>query len=235
VRELKRCLTLGEQYPLVIGPRDTAIDPHLRKRQAKTNRPPSPPQPRQRGRKPHDPGFDVRTALDFGTGVDLTAIAGIDAIHALTLGSELGTDFSQGPTVQHFARWLGWCPNGKQTGGQVKSRQTRQGKNRAATALRLAAWRLLRSQSYRGASLRRQRSRWGAPKAITATAHQRARMRYHLLRYGGEYLPKTEAEYAAQPRARREKSPHRRAKELGDELTKIAPASSSAEPATMGA
>jgi hypothetical protein len=41
--------------------------------------------------------------------------------------------------------------------------------NRAAHALRLAAWALMRSKSYPGAYLRRQRSRLGAPKAITAS------------------------------------------------------------------
>ncbi len=41
-------------------------------------------------------------------GVDLTAIEGIDAIHALTLVSELGTVLSKSPTVKHFTSWLGW-------------------------------------------------------------------------------------------------------------------------------
>ena len=69
-----------------------------------------------------------------------------------------------------------------------------------------------------GAYLRRQRSRLGAPKAITATAHKLARILYNLMRYGVEYMKKTEAEYADQERARQEKSFHRRAKELGYEV-----------------
>src|SRR5205807_286166 len=129
-----------------------------------------------RGRKPHDPRFDVRTALYYLMGVDLTAIEGIDELHALTLVSERGTDFTKWPTVKHFTSWLGLCPNWKKTGGKVKSSQTRQGKNRAAGALRLAAWSLMRSKSYLGAYLRRQRSRLGAPKAITAAAHRLARI-----------------------------------------------------------
>jgi hypothetical protein len=68
------------------------------------------------------------------------------------------------------------CPNGKNTGGQVKSSQTRKGKNRAARALLLAAWSLMRRQSDLGAYLRRQRWRLGAPKALSATAHKRARI-----------------------------------------------------------
>jgi NAD(P)H-dependent flavin oxidoreductase YrpB (nitropropane dioxygenase family) len=90
--------------------------------------------------------------------------------------------------------------------------------------LRLAAWSLLRSKSYLGAFLRRQRSRLGAPKAITATAHKLARIVYHLMRHGEAYVKKDEAAYAEQVRARVEKSFHRRAKELGYEVKKIEPA-----------
>jgi hypothetical protein len=70
----------------------------------------------------------------------------------------------------HFASWLGLCPDNRITGGQVLRRGTRHVINRAATALRLAASTLLRSQSYLGAQYRRFRSKLGAPKAITAMA-----------------------------------------------------------------
>jgi hypothetical protein len=231
VLELKLCLTMWEHYQKVIAQLDHAIDQQLQKMKAKTDLPPLPPKPRVRGRQPHDPTFDVRTALYYLTGVDLTLIEGIEEMHALTLVSELGTDFGKWPTVKHFSSWLGLCPNWQKTGGQVKSSHTRQGKNRAARALRLAAWSLIRSKSYLGAYLRRQRSRLGSPKAITAAAHQLARIVYNLMRYGVAYMQKTEAAYAAQVRARVEKSLHRRAKELGYELKKIVPASAAAEPA----
>src|SRR6059058_4191352 len=180
---------------------------------AQTELPPLPPKVRVRGRKPHDPAFDVRTALYYATGVDLTAIEGIDELHALTLVSELGTDFTKWPTVKQFSSWLGLCPNWKQTGGKVKSSKTRQGKGRAARALRLAAWSLMRSRSALGSYLRRQRSRLGAPKAITATAHKLARIVYHLMRYGAAYVRREEAAYAEQVRERQEKQLVRRAKE----------------------
>ena len=79
----------------------------------------------------------------------------------------------------------------------------------------------MHSKSYLGAYLRRQRSRLGAPKAITATAHKLARIVYNLLRYGVAYLKRDEAAYAEQVRDRLEKSLHRRAKELGFEGKKI--------------
>ena len=231
--ELHGCLTMWEAYQDVIAELDKVIAGQLRTMRRSTSLPPLLPKPRVRGKKPHDPKFDVRTALYYVTGVDLTAIEGIDALHALTLVGELGWDFTKWPTVKHFASWLGLCPNRKKTGGKVKSSQTRKGKNRAAGALRLAAWSLMRSKSYLGAYLRRQRSRLGAPKAITATAHKLARILYNLMRYGEAYVKQEEAAYAEQVRQRTEKQLHRRAKELGYELKKIAPPAANAEPPSV--
>jgi transposase len=228
VTELRCCLTLWDKYQQVIAELDTVIAGQLQAMRRQTALPPLPPQPRQRGRKPHDPSFDVRTALYYVTGVDLTAIEGIDAVHALTLVSELGTDFSKWPTVKQFTSWLGLCPNWKKTGGKVKSSHTRKGKGRAARALRLAAWSLLRSQSYLGAYLRRQRSRLGAPKAITAAAHKLARIVYNLMRYGLAYVQETEAVYAEQVRERQERQLQRRARALGFTVQKLEPAAAAA-------
>src|SRR5262249_1827718 len=223
VTELKLNLTMWEHYQRVIAELDGLIAAQLRAMQPRRSLPPLAPKPRLRGRKPHDPRFDVRTALYYLSGVDLTAIEGIDEIHALTLLSELGSDFTKWPTVKHFASWLGLCPNWKKTGGQVQSSQTRKGKNRAAGALRLAAWSLMRSKSYLGAYLRRQRARLGAPKAITATAHKLARIIYTLMRYGLAYMKQAEAAYAEQVQQRLEQQLQRRARELGYELKKIEP------------
>jgi transposase len=221
--ELRCNLTMWEKYQEVIATVDMAIAAQLRSMRRQTELPPLESKIRVRGRKPHDPRFDVRTALYYVTGVDLTAIEGIDELHALTLVSELGTDLSKWPTVKQFTCWLGLCPNWKKTGGKVQSSQTRRGKNRAARALRLGAWSLMRSKSYLGAYLRRQRSRLGAPKAITALAHKLARIVYNLLRYGVAYMKQTEAAYAEQVRERLEKQLRRRARELGFELKKLEP------------
>src|SRR4029078_12256260 len=109
---------------------DLEIASHLRTMRPTSTLPALPPKPRVRGKKPHDPKFDVRTALYFICGVDLTAIEGLDEIHALTLVSELGTDFTKWPTVKHFASWLGLCPNWKKTGGKGKESGARKGTKR---------------------------------------------------------------------------------------------------------
>lgn len=224
VTELRLCLRMWDAYQEAIGELDKEIATHLRTMRRASALPPLPKPARVRGKKPHDPGFDVREALYRATGVDLTAVEGIDAIHALTLVSELGTDFRKWPTVKHFTSWLGLCPNWRKTGGKVQSSRTRLGKNRAAGALRLAAWGLMRSTSYLGAYLRRQRSRLGAPKAVTATAHKLARVVYALMRHGVGYVKQSEAVYAEQTRQKVERQFHRRAKELGYEVKKVEPA-----------
>src|SRR5262249_52299254 len=99
--ELRCNLTLCQKYQEVIAELDGVIAQQLQAMRRKTELPPLAPKPRVRGRKPHDPRFDVRTALYYATGVDLTAVEGIDEVHALTLLSELGTDFSKWPTVKH--------------------------------------------------------------------------------------------------------------------------------------
>src|SRR5215469_10348006 len=213
--ELRCGLEMWEKYLEMIAVVDQAIAAQLRLMQRQTELPPLPPQTRKRGRKPHDPRFDVRTALYFAVGVDLTAIEGIDELNALTLVSELGCDYTKWPTVKQFTCWLGLCPNWKKTGGKVQSSHTRRGKNRAARALRLAAWSLVRSKSYLGAYLRRQRSRLGARKAVMASAHKLPRIVYHLVRYGMAYVKQTEEAYAAQVRERLERQLRRRAMELG--------------------
>jgi transposase len=128
--ELRGCLAMWQKYQEVIAELDKVIEHQLHAMAAQTELPPLPAKPRVRGYKPHDPRFDVRTALYYVTGVDLTAIEGIDEMHALTLVSELGCDFTKWPSVKQFTSWLGLCPSFKKTGGKVQSSRTRRGKPR---------------------------------------------------------------------------------------------------------
>ena len=219
--ELRCCFHMWEQYLKMIGEVDEAIAVQMRRMKKTTALPPLPPRKHVRGRRPHDPKFDVRMALYLMLGLDLTELEGLDELNALTLISELGTDMTKWPTVKHFTSWLGLRPNFKKTGGKVQSSHTRRGKGRAAYTFRLAAWSLIRSKSYLGAHLRRLRSRLGAPKAITATAHKLARILYNMMRFGAAYAKREESQYADEVKQKLEKSFHRRAKELGYEVKKI--------------
>ena len=140
-------------------------------------------------RKPQDnqPAFDLQTHLERISGVDFTQIDGMGALTVQTILSEVGLDASRFPTVKHFTSWLGLCPGSCITGGKVKNSRTRRVINRAANAFRMAAVAAGKTRSALGAFYRRLRTRLGAPKAVTATAHKLARLFYRLWSSGGTY------------------------------------------------
>jgi transposase len=177
------------------------------------------------GRRSHGhsaPAFDLRPELYRVSGVDLTRIDGIDVVTAQTLLSEIGVDMTAWPTEAHFASWLGLCPDNQTSGGKVLHRGTRRVVSRAATALRMAANSLFRSQSYLGAQFRRLRTSKGAPKAITAMAHRLARLVYRLLRYGHEYVDKGKEYYEQKLKEARVRSLKKHAQELGFQVIECA-------------
>jgi transposase len=134
------------------------------------------------------PLFDLHNYLSQITGIDLTAIPGIEAYSALKIISEVGLDMSRWKTSKAFASWLGLCPGNKVSGGKRQSGKTKRTANYAASTLRIAAGTLHRSQSSLGAFLRRLKSRMGSPKAITATAHKLAVIIYNMLKNKQEYV-----------------------------------------------
>jgi transposase len=111
------------------------IEAHL-KGMALPEVPPLAPKRRVRRRKDNEVTFDARQRLHHVTGVDLTAIEGIEESTALVGLSEIGTDMSRWPSEKHFGSWLGLAPNPRKSGGRVKSSATRPGVHRAAQALR---------------------------------------------------------------------------------------------------
>jgi len=134
---------------------------------------------------------------------------------AQTVISECGFDMSVFPTEKHFSSWLGLCPNNQITGGKVRKRSTRKVQNRAARALRLAAQSLHKSKSALGAFYRRMRARFGAPKAITATAHKLAVLVYRMLKHGMDYVDSGQKYYENKYRERVIKNLAKRVHEMG--------------------
>jgi len=167
------------------------------------------------------PPTTVDDALVRMSGVDLTAIDGIDTTTALKIISEIGTDMSRFKSAKHFASWLGLSPGTKVSGGKVLSSATRQVANKAAAALRMAAFTLFNSKSSLGAYLRRQRARLGTPKAITATAHKLARLIYAMLTHGTAYVDAGQEYYEERYRVRVIQNLKKRAHEMGFELVNI--------------
>ncbi|HEV2123009.1 MAG TPA: transposase, partial [Chloroflexota bacterium] len=175
---LQQAVTLYAVYQAQIAACDQQIEQYLATFTPVCTAAPPPPKARQRRGNPFQ--FDAHTQLYRMTGVDLTQIDGIDTVTALTVVSEIGLDMSRWKTVKHFPSWLRLCPETKGSGGKVLSSKTKPTANRAATALRIAAASLYRSQSALGAYLRRMTAKLGKPEAITATAHKLARLVYSM-------------------------------------------------------
>ncbi|MEZ4714319.1 MAG: IS110 family transposase [Caldilineaceae bacterium] len=174
---------------------------------------PLPDKPKRR--QANHPDFDLRTFLYLTSGVDLTAVDGIDVLLAQDIIAEIGTDMSKWKTEKHFASWLGLSPNNRSSAGKIKSRQTKKTKSRANKAFRLAAQSVARTQSAFGAFFRRIKAKHGAPVAITATAHKIARTVYHMLKHRTPYIDPGADAYNEQQRQRSLRHLQRQAKKLG--------------------
>lgn len=176
------------------------------------------PPARRTSRDKNSPTFDLRLSLYQMAGVDLTQIEGINVLTAQTVLAEIGLDMSQWPTVKHFTSWLGLCPYQDVSGGKVLKSRTKPSKNRAATALRIAAQALTHSHSALGNYYRLMRARHGPAKAITATAHKLARIIYHMLKHREPFDPDRLQRNQQQLQQRRLKHLKRQAAQLGLEL-----------------
>ena len=120
--------------------------------------------------------------------MDLTKIPGLGKLSIQNILSGVGLDMNKWPTEKHFSSWLGLSPSNKITEEKVFSTKTRKVVNRAATAFRLAAYSVGKSQTSLGAFYRRQKSRLGAPKAITATARKIACLFYIAMKFDITYV-----------------------------------------------
>lgn len=151
-------------------------------------------------------------------GTDLTAIPGLSTLTVQLFVTEIGTDVDRFETADQFASWLGLCPGTKISGGKVLCSRSRPGKPRLALALRQSATSLFKEKSAMGARYRRLRSRLGAPKALTAMAHQMARVIYAMVKnrcpYDGTFIAKLEEEYLRRQHA----TVQRLARQLGYQL-----------------
>jgi transposase len=224
---LRQSLAAFRHYQQLIAACDREIAQSLEQFESKldppVDPPPASPSPSNDGSKPKasEPSFDLQTHLHRIFGVDLTQVPGINVLTAQTLLAEIGPDLSRFPSGPEFASWLGLCSDNRVSGGKVLSVKTRKVKNRAATALRMAALSVHRSQSFLGHFYRRMRAKLGAPKAITATAHKLARILYHMVTTGHAYDETICAQNEVQNRKRMEARLRKQARELGLQLVAL--------------
>jgi transposase len=217
---LKQAVELFEEYGRQIVACDTKIAAALACLEKKADGATLPK--KKSTRRKNQPRFDARTLIFEMTGVDLTAIDGLEASSVLTILSETGTDMTAWPSDAHFASWLALCPNKWVTGGKPLAKKPPLiHPNRAAQAFRLAAQTLERAQCATGAFFRRIKSRQGRAVAIKATAHKLATIVYTLLKTRTPYRDEGVDYYEERYRERLFNSLQKKAATLGFHLTPL--------------
>ena len=217
--KLRQELTLYDKFQEMLAECDQVIEQCLCCFEEKIDMTVKPLAPKKKKkRRKNELYFDARGYLYKIIGVDVTMIDGLDSYSVLKLIGETGLDMHRWPTANHFSSWLGLAPGTKISGGVRLSGKTKPSANRAAEVFRVAAFTLSNSHSALGAFFRRLRTRLGAPKAITATAHKIARLFYTMIRFGKDYEDTGAAFYEEQYRARIIKNIQHKAQKFGFSL-----------------
>ena len=186
---IQQHLATWRHYQALIAATDTAIAAALPQIPNDPDAGDSPAGPGKRDQS--HMGFDARTVCHQKFGVDLTAIEGVGATTAMTILTEVGTDFSRFKNSGAFCAWLGLAPNKRITGGKVISSKTKRTRNRVNQALRQAASALRKSKSALGSLARSLERRLGSSRAVVAMAHRLARYVYAMITRGEAYLAKS--------------------------------------------
>ena len=195
--------------PELVGSEPTAKLPTKKKVRRKTSK--------------NQPEGPWQQELERFFGVDLTFIPGISVLTGLTLMTELGNDLRAFKTQHHFASWLCLCPDNETSASKVLRRRTRRSQNRVRQALRMAASSLHHDKSHLGDKYRRLRARLSPPKAITAMAHQLARIIWTLIT---RQVPFDLSLFAEQEKLNQQRQIKRLtafARNMGYQLTPLAP------------
>ncbi len=177
---LRHCLEAWRYHQTLVAQCEAEMQVYMRLLETQSSAPLPPPPKRPSTPQPNEP---LRQMLFAKFGVDLTAVDGVAAQTALTFLSEVGPDLSKFASAEHFASWLGLCPDNRISGGRKLAVATRKVTNRLAVALRMAAQSLYRTESPLGDFFRRMRAKLGTAAAVTATAHKIARVLYAMIRY----------------------------------------------------
>lgn len=133
--------------------------------------------------------FNATAYLKKILGINITEIFGISELSAMQIISETGIDMTKWATPKHFVSWLNLAPNNRISGGKMlKSKKDRK-KSKAGQAFQMAAFTLVRSHNWLGATYRRIALRHGAPVAVKAVARKIAIIFYQMIKNQVEFNP----------------------------------------------
>ncbi len=162
---------------------------------------------------------NLRELLWRKSGIDATALDGIDENSALLLFAELGgTDVSSWKSEKEFASWLKLCPGNNISGGKRRKSKRQPCLSYISQAFRMASLAAKRSNSALGAKIRCISGRADKSKGIKAGAHQLAVLYYNMCKHGWKYSRKGALDYEKAYNERRLASLKRSARSLGFEL-----------------
>jgi len=131
--------------------------------------------------------INVKDYLYKITGVDLTAIDGMEEKTVLEIISVTGLEMNKWPTANHFTSWLNLSPRPKISGGRVIGYQRRTSNNPATNCFRLAAQTMWQHKGTLGHLYRRLSYQKGSKKANKAVARRLAVIFYNMLKRKEEY------------------------------------------------
>ena len=143
----------------------------------------------------NDYSFKAVDYLKELTGVDLTALDGLEEKTIITIVSETGIDLSKWKSARHFSSWLGLSPRPKKTGEKVRGHFKGSVAGRAGQAFRSAASSLHHSKSHLGSFYRRLAFRKGSFAAIKATARKISVIFWNMMTNKEAYRKETASGY----------------------------------------
>jgi transposase len=177
----------------------------------------------KRAKKPRKNAMYFRNLRDLlweKSGIDATALDGVDENSALLLFAELGgTDVSCWSNEKAFGSWLKLCPGNNISGGKSRKSKRQPCSSYISQAFRMASLAAKKSDSGVGAKIRCISGRADKAKGIKAGAHHLAILYYNMCKHGWKYHRKGATDYEAAYNRRRLESIKRSAHSLGYDLT----------------
>ena len=176
----------------------------------------------KRAKKPRKNAISFRNLRELlwkKSGIDATALDGIDENSALLLFAELGgTDVSSWNNEKAFGSWLKLCPGNNISGGKRRKSKRQPCSSYISQTFRMASLAAKKSDSALGAKIRCISGRADSVKGIKAGAHTLAILYYNMCKYGWKYHRKGAAVYEAAYNKRRLESIKKSAQSLGYDL-----------------
>lgn len=115
------------------------------------------------------------------TGIDLTAIPGLEEKNLIDIISVTGLDMSKWPTAGHFTSYLGLSPDPKISGGKVIGHKRKFTNNKATQAFRKGAQTMAREKGHLGHLYRKLSATKSSAKANKAIARKLAVIFYTMM------------------------------------------------------